>query len=494
MQKQEKSAAPGPVPKPNWTRATIRERGEVVVCIEDFGFTGEGYFRLDDGWLSVAGALPGELVRVAVQPGQRPGARRIFADLLEVIEASPDRRDPGCPFDRVCRGCQLRHLTVDAELRFKVRTVAEVIERFGGVPQSNQPAIEVITPQPIARGDAFRIRSSLTYRRHEGSYQLGLFSHASPDLIPMSQCPALTLPVQRLIAVIEKSLDRLRNLPWDQAMMETVRTQTSDLDLAPGVTHVAVAAPNHGVGLVDIGLTEVNESLPITAAVDCEPLKSWITNLISDLPAGVGLSAQSVNGERIYLKDPRRIRVPLGSWRMEVGFDDWFHANLEPAEQIYTELGQWIRLDASKRLLDVGCGTGTIALMLSPFVDEVVGLDANRSSIEAARINARSHGCDNTSFIAGGWEKGLRTLAIEQRTFDVATINPMREPLGRRPLTLLASLGVSEVLYLGPSPEAASRDIAILRDLGFALNRLGAVNLHPATYHTFLMAHLLRPE
>lgn len=473
------------------TREEVLKKRELLCRIADFGFTGEGYVRLEDGWLSIAGALPGELVRVKVQENQRKGARRIYADLLEVIEKSSSRRDPACVYDALCRGCQLRHLTIDAEFRFKVRTVSEVIERYAGIGIEAQPTVEVISPQPIARSDAFRIRSSLRYRRQNGTFELGLFSHGAEHLIPMVKCPALTQAVQRMIGLVEESLRELPNIPFDAALYQELRSHAEDLRISPGLVQISLAAPTHGVGLVDIQLTDVEDLDELQNALKEEPYRGWINNLRKILPSGVGLSVQS-NNHRIHLSGPERIRVPLGSWRMEVGFDDWFHANLEPAERIYEELKNWLSLRKEDRVLDVGCGTGTIALMLSPSVREVVGIDVNRSSIEAAQINALSHERQNATFLTGGWEKALRKLVIQQEQFDVATINPMREPLGRRPLSFLAATGVREILYLGPSPESASRDLAELLDLGFELKRLGAANLHPATYHTFLMALLQR--
>lgn len=473
------------------SRADIHEGREFEVVIDDFGFTGEGFVRLSDGWLSVPGALPGERIIARLQPGQREGARRLFADIVEILKSSPLRRDPLCERDRICRGCHLRHITVAGELEFKVRTIREVMERFAQLDVAEQPDIEVITAQPTARGDSFRIRSQITYKRRPAGFELGLYSPISEGLIAMDTCPALTAPVQRLIAAIEKSLHARDSLPWDEKMAREVGEQTQGFDVDLGVCSIKVVAPTYGVGLVEVNLTEAATEEHFQSQIEEGRIGAWVRSLALTVPDQVGVAIRS-GAFRHIEKEPRRIRIPIGDWQMEVGYDDWFHATLKPAEQVYQRLMQWLDLGDDDRFLDIGCGAGTIALMASETAKYVVGVDANRSSIEAAEINAANHECENIYFRAGGWEKVLRKLVMEGQKFDVATINPMREPLGDRPLAFVNALGVERLVYIGPSPEAAARDIGSLRQMGWKVERLAAGNLHPATYHTLLMASLIR--
>ena len=67
----------------------------------------------------------------------------------------------------------------------------------------------------------------------------------------------------------------------------------------------------------------------------------------------------------------------------------------ELAETFQDELG----LDGSGRLIDVGCGTGEIALLLAPLFDDVVGLDADGDMVALARAEARRQGRRNTTWI-----------------------------------------------------------------------------------------------
>jgi len=74
------------------------------VRIERLGAQGDGVADGAQGPLFVPFALPGERVSIAVEPGSDR------ADLIEVLEPSPDRVAPICPHFGVCGGCALQHL------------------------------------------------------------------------------------------------------------------------------------------------------------------------------------------------------------------------------------------------------------------------------------------------------------------------------------------------------------------------------------------------
>jgi SAM-dependent methyltransferase len=69
------------------------------------------------------------------------------------------------------------------------------------------------------------------------------------------------------------------------------------------------------------------------------------------------------------------------------------------------------------RLLDVGCGTGEIALLLAPLYTEVVGLDADEEMIEEARAEAERQDRRNTRWVTALAEE----LPLDLGTFRTAT-------------------------------------------------------------------------
>ena len=86
---------------------------EREVEIGRLGAQGDGMAQGSEGPLFVPFALPGERVRVALDPGNEQ------AQLLAVLEASPDRIAPICPHFGICGGCALQHLEEGAYLAWK---------------------------------------------------------------------------------------------------------------------------------------------------------------------------------------------------------------------------------------------------------------------------------------------------------------------------------------------------------------------------------------
>lgn len=120
---------------------------ELEVVIDSLSNLGDGIARVPvvpaDGegspapWVVfVPFTLPGERVRIRVFRNDRNHSR---ADLLEVIEPSPDRTDPGCPKFGECGGCQYQHLAYPAQLAWKTRQVEELLTHMAGLDHPVRP-------------------------------------------------------------------------------------------------------------------------------------------------------------------------------------------------------------------------------------------------------------------------------------------------------------------------------------------------------------------
>ena len=81
--------------------------------IDALGSNGEGIGRIDGYTIFVEGALPGEKISVLIVKVKKNYG---YGKLMEILEVSPERREPMCPVAKQCGGCQLQHLSYEAEL------------------------------------------------------------------------------------------------------------------------------------------------------------------------------------------------------------------------------------------------------------------------------------------------------------------------------------------------------------------------------------------
>ena len=76
--------------------------------------------------LFVPFVLDGERVEASVTE-QKPGFARAHAE--SVIEASPHRVEPGCPYFAHCGGCQYQHASYEHQLEIKKEILRETLKR-----------------------------------------------------------------------------------------------------------------------------------------------------------------------------------------------------------------------------------------------------------------------------------------------------------------------------------------------------------------------------
>ncbi|MFD1954846.1 23S rRNA (uracil(1939)-C(5))-methyltransferase RlmD [Paenibacillus thailandensis] len=106
----------------------VVKNDEVVLDIIGLTHEGEGVGRAEGFTLFVHGALPGERVRAKVLKVKKQYG---YAKLLEHLASSPDRIEPPCPIYKQCGGCQLQHMSYEAQLRWKRQLVVDNLERIG---------------------------------------------------------------------------------------------------------------------------------------------------------------------------------------------------------------------------------------------------------------------------------------------------------------------------------------------------------------------------
>jgi tRNA/tmRNA/rRNA uracil-C5-methylase (TrmA/RlmC/RlmD family) len=127
-------------------------------------------------------ALPGERVVVEVTEGQE-GDRFLRADAVEVLEASPDRVTPPCPFSGpdACGGCDFQHVALPVQRTLKADVVAEQLRRLAGL----DVAVTVEGLDHPENGLGWRTRVQWAVTRDGDP---GLRKHRSHDVVEVDDC------------------------------------------------------------------------------------------------------------------------------------------------------------------------------------------------------------------------------------------------------------------------------------------------------------------
>ncbi|KAF8568655.1 hypothetical protein P879_05705, partial [Paragonimus westermani] len=112
-------------------------------------------------------------------------------------------------------------------------------------------------------------------------------------------------------------------------------------------------------------------------------------------------------------------------------------------------------------LLDVCCGTGTIALCLAKHFDRVIGIELVASAVEDAKQNAAVNGITNATFHCGSADKVLSNLlsTFPKDSTVVAVVDPPRSGLHAAVVQCLRRcVRLQRIIFVSCNLEAAMQD------------------------------------
>ena len=127
---------------------------------------------------------------------------------------------------------------------------------------------------------------------------------------------------------------------------------------------------------------------------------------------------------------------------------------------------------------DLYSGTGTIAQLMAPVADKVIGVEIVEEAVEAARNNAKLNGLHNCEFIAGDVLKVLDE--IEEKP-DIIILDPPRDGVHPKALRKILDYGVEHILYISCKPTSLVRDLEAFLERGYTVERAAAVDQFPWT-------------
>ncbi|MET0649594.1 MAG: class I SAM-dependent RNA methyltransferase [Pyrinomonadaceae bacterium] len=151
---------------------------------------GVGLAHAEGQTLFVSLAAPGDLARVRVDSTR---GRAAFASIVEVLEPSPVRAEPPCPYFGRCGGCDFQQLTYEAQLASKAEIIRDCLRRMAHTEPPSE--IEVV-PSP----EVWRYRSRARWQHDAVRRHLGYYERGSHRVCDVAECPVAAPPVaERLV-------------------------------------------------------------------------------------------------------------------------------------------------------------------------------------------------------------------------------------------------------------------------------------------------------
>ncbi len=164
-----------------------------IVTIEKVVFGGKGLSRDLEKVTFVPFTLPGETARIRIKKQHHD---YLEADVLEIIQPSPDRVPPECGYFGICGGCSLSHAGYPAQVRLKLGMLRESMSRAG----IQHPPVETVAAEPTA----YRHRAQLKYDSNNRA--LGFFRAETNRVVDIQECLCLAPGLNGLLKALRNAL------------------------------------------------------------------------------------------------------------------------------------------------------------------------------------------------------------------------------------------------------------------------------------------------
>ena len=171
----------------------VTQQGDrVTLHLTSWGRLGEAMAEFDGLNVFVAGGIPGEKVVAEVIKVHR---KYVSAKVVDVLDASPDRVEPPCPYYGECTGCQWQHMSYDAQLKTKQKKVTDALRRVGDL---KDPPVSEVRPSPDQYG--YRNHARFTINS-EGA--LGFVNRETRQFVRIEKCMLMHQGVNDLLEELQ---------------------------------------------------------------------------------------------------------------------------------------------------------------------------------------------------------------------------------------------------------------------------------------------------
>ncbi|MEK4701200.1 23S rRNA (uracil(1939)-C(5))-methyltransferase RlmD [Solibacillus sp. FSL R7-0668] len=432
------------------------------LTIKRLGINGEGVGFYKRHVVFVKGAIPGEEVTVKLT---KVAPKFAEADILTIRKASEFRQEAPCPVYADCGGCQLQHMTYEAQLANKRDIVVQAFEKYA------KEIAETAEIRPTLGMDNpwnYRNKSQFQVRKEGKRVYAGLFAEGSHQLLNINDCLVQHPLTSKITVAVRKILQKLNITIYDgKTLNGLVRTIVVRTGLKSGETQVCLVTTRHEIPHKEELIERINKIDPSIVSIT-QNINREKTSLI-------------FGEETIVLDGHEAILEKLGEYAFELSTRAFFQLNPEQTVHLYDEIKKAAALTGKENVVDAYCGVGTIGMWLADGAREVRGMDNVDEAIADAKMNARNNAnLQHVRFFPGTADKWLFRWAKEGYRPDVISVDPPRTGLEPGFIKTVLKIKPKRVVYTSCNPSTLARD---LKELSKAYNveYIQPVDMFPQT-------------
>ncbi len=415
----------------------IGQRLEVTV--ERLAFGGFAIARHEGLAVFVPFGAPGDRLSVEVYEVEKSFVR---ARIVEVQGPGPSRVAPRCVHFGECGGCQFQHVDYATQVAAKGEFVRDALVRTGGFDWPDPVVVHHAEPW------GYRARTQLKLLATSGTRHDGRIGRLGKK--------------QR------------RELHAAEAAIATAESKAPVLGFHRAFTHDTL-----DVTMCPVLAPELESGLPtVRAAVAAMQPRDWPYQIDGSCGTGGASWSPDLPGLRKDL-----VQHDVQGFRYLIEPDSFFQGNRHlVGELVRGAIGD----ERGDLAFDLYAGVGLFSLPLSRRFGRVLAVEDERRACTLGRVNVKTNGCDNVTWLRATTEQFLRD---NRERPDLVLMDPPR--LGAKPaLKPLLRLAAKRLVYVSCDPQTLARDLRQLVDGGYELERVEAYDMFPQTFHVEAIARL----
>lgn len=428
--------------------------------------------------------LPGEEAEVRIEHTS-PHRSRAWARVTRRLgPPAPDRVIPPCPAFGHCGGCTWQHLAYASQLAHKRGRVTRALAAAGlDAPVAPCMAAPAIT--------GYRNKGKYVIASGRDGLVLGAYAPRSHQVVATLGCQVVEPAIDRVAGIARQVLSRSGLSVYDEGRRQGA------------LRYVILRSGAQGTVLA--GLITSSQADPAGVAraareLGAHPDVAGVVWLQNDRPSSALLDPQ---GQVACLAGRATITElvagPGGQVPVELGIGDFFQVNRAQAARLYaTVVAQAAALmpahrsSGPARVIDLYSGVGGIAFGLAGTGARVLGIESVDSAVQAARAAATAAGLGERVAFHAGDAADIGRLAEDRA--ELVVVNPPRKGLHPDARAALVAAAPPAIVYVSCGPASLARDLAVLCQAGWRIERVLPVDLMPGTAQIETVVSLRRSE
>ena len=445
------------------------------VEIIDIAEEGKGVGKADDFVLFVDKAIPGDVADVEMYRSKKNFGE---AKIMNLVKSSEYRVEAFCEHFGTCGGCKWQHMTYEAQLKFKQKSVADALSRIAKVDVAGMLPI-IASPEDRY----YRNKLEFTFSNKRWLYDGEEKSEEPREMSALG----FHIPGR-----FDKILD-VHHCYLQADPSNAIRNSIDEFAKREGYSYYDLKGHAGAMRNLIIRTSSTGELMVIVVFAyateeEIEKLMSFVAATFLQITSLLYIVNQKKNDtifdqDVVVFRGLEYIHEEMNGIRFRIGAKSFYQTNSKQALKLYEITRDFAGFTGDELVYDLYTGAGTIANFIAGSVREVVGVEYVPSAIEDAKINSDINSITNTKFYAGDMKDVLNAdFVAEHGQPDVIITDPPRAGMHPDVVARLMEIEAPKIVYVSCNAATQARDLLVLKEK-YDTVQIQPVDMFPHTQH-----------